>query len=180
MPYDEFDVYKTAIEDTNEINRRRLALDNLYVGIITLILTGDAYVAITSQFNSWLPIIVTTAAGAVGIAIVLRWRQGFGELNKILEKRYEFLRTLEKSASLSAIGASSFTQEWDALYAKKEAKRFRRFTLQLQFIFGLVFVAIPVFLTLVTLARVVPELQPLYYFIQPLPTLPAPTPTAIP
>jgi hypothetical protein len=179
MPYNEFDVYKTAIEDTNQINSRRLALDNLYVGIITLILTGDAYVAITSQFDSWLPVIVTTVAGLVGLTIIARWRQGFLELNAILTKRYEFLRTLEQSQTLHQIGARSFTEEYEAVYAKREG-RFRFFTLQLQFIFGVVFVLIPVFLTLATLARVVPELQPLYYFIEPLPTPATPTPIAFP
>ena len=40
-------------------------LDNLYVGIVTLILTGEAYLFVTSQFDSWLPVIVTAAASLV-------------------------------------------------------------------------------------------------------------------
>ncbi len=65
MPYDEFDVYKTALDDANELLRRRGDADNLYVGIVTLILTGEAYLFVTSQFDSWLPVIVT-ASGESG------------------------------------------------------------------------------------------------------------------
>jgi hypothetical protein len=50
----------------------------------------------------------------------------------------------------------------------------------LQWVFGLVFVLIPLFLALATLARVTPELQPFYYYMQPLPTPLSPSPTALP
>ena len=174
MPYDEFDVYKTAIEDTNELLRRRGDADNLYVGIVTVILTGEAYLFVTSQFDSWLPVIATAAASLVGLAIVRRWSQGFVEISRILDKRFEFLRKLEATETLQRIGATAFTEEYP-IYTRTRRKR-RGLNSYLQWVFGLVFVLIPLFLALATLARVTPELQPLYYFIQPL----APTPTAAP
>src|SRR6476619_5611151 len=111
MPHDEFDVYKTAIEDVNELNRRRLDADNLYVGIVTLILTGEAYLVVTSQFDSWLPVIATAAASLVGLAIVRRWSQGVVEIGKILDKRYQYLRKIEAGETLKRLGASAFTEE---------------------------------------------------------------------
>jgi hypothetical protein len=174
MPYDEFDVYKTAIEDTNELLRRRGDADNLYVGIVTVILTGEAYLFVTSQFDSWLPVIATAAASLVGLAIVRRWSQGFVEISRILDKRFEFLRKLESTATLQRIGATAFTEEYP-IYTRSRRKR-RGLNSYLQWVFGLVFVLIPLFLAFATLARVTPELQPLYYFIQPF----APTPTTAP
>ena len=174
MPYDEFDVYKTALDDANELLRRRGDADNLYVGIVTLILTGEAYLFVTSQFNSWLPVIATVAASLVGLAIVRRWSQGFAEISRILDKRFEFLRKLEATETLQRIGATAFTEEF-SIYTRTQRKG-RGLNSYLQLVFGLVFVLIPLFLTLATLARLTPELQPLYYYIQPL----APTPTALP
>jgi hypothetical protein len=178
MPYDEFDVYKTALEDANELLRRRGDADNLYVGIVTLILTGEAYLFVTSQFDSWLPVIATVAASMIGLAIVRRWSQGFAEISRILDKRFEFLRKLEATETLQRIGATAFTEEFP-IYTRTQRKG-RGLNSYLQLVFGLVFVLIPLFLALATLARLTPELQPLYYYIQPLPTLPAPTPTALP
>lgn len=175
MSHDEFDVYKTAIEDVNALNRRRLDADNLYVGIVTLILTGEAYLFLTSQFNSWLPVIATTAASLVGLAIVRRWSQGFIEIGKILDKRYQFLRKLEATETLMRIGANAFTEEYEIYRTSRRIKA--GLNSYLQSVFGLVFVVIPLFLALATLARVIPEMQPLYYFIQPL--APSPTPTPI-
>ncbi|HEY7022333.1 MAG TPA: hypothetical protein VH349_14540 [Ktedonobacterales bacterium] len=174
MPYDEFDVYKTAIEDTNELLRRRGDADNLYVGIVTVILTGEAYLFVTSQFDSWLPVIATAAASLVGLAIVRRWSQGFAEISRILDKRFEFLRKLEATETLQRIGATAFTEEYP-FYTRSRRKR-RGLNSYLQWVFGLVFVLIPLFLALATLARLTPELQPLYYYIQPL----APAPTTLP
>ena len=174
MPYDEFDVYKTALDDANELLRRRGDADNLYVGIVTLILTGEAYLFVTSQFDSWLPVIATAAASLVGLAIVRRWSQGFVEISRILDKRFEFLRKLEATATLQRIGATAFTEEYP-IYTRSRKKR-RGLNSYLQWVFGLVFVLIPLFLAFATLARVMPELQPLYHFIQPL----APTPTTAP
>jgi hypothetical protein len=177
MPYDEFDVYKTAIEDANEMLRRRGDADNLYVGIVTLILTGEAYLFVTSQFDSWLPVIATGAASLVGLAIVRRWSQGFVELSRILDKRFEFLRKLEETDALKGLGASAFTEEYP-IYTQSRRKG-PGLNSYLQWVFGLVFVVLPLFLALATLARVTPELQPFYYYLQPLPTLPAPTPTVL-
>lgn len=178
MPYDEFDVYKTALDDANELLRRRGDADNLYVGIVTLILTGEAYLFVTSQFDSWLPVIATAAASLVGLAIVRRWSQGFAEISRILDKRFEFLRKLEATETLQRIGATTFTEEYP-IYTISRGKR-RGLNSYLQWVFGLVFVLIPLFLALATLARVTPELQPFYYYIQPIPTPLAPAPTALP
>jgi len=178
MPYDEFDVYKTALEDANELLRRRGDADNLYVGIVTLILTGEAYLFLTSQFDSWLPVIATAAASLVGLAIVRRWSQGFVEISRILDKRFEFLRKLEATETLQRIGATAFTEEFHIYISNR--RKGPGLNSYLQWVFGLVFVLIPLFLAFATLARVTPELQSIYYYLQPLPTLPAPTPTALP
>src|SRR5689334_12233491 len=152
MPYDEFDVYKTAIEDANEMLRRRGDADNLYVGIVTLILTGEAYLFVTSQFDSWLPVIATAAASLVGLAIVRRWSQGFVELSRILDKRFEFLRKLEETDALKGLGVSAFTEEYP-IYTQSRRKG-PGLNSYLQWVFGLVFVVLPLFLALATLARV--------------------------
>src|SRR5262249_6385430 len=131
---------------------------------------------VTSQFDSWLPVIVTAAASLVGLAIVRRWSQGFVEISRILDKRFEFLRKLEATETLKRLGASTFTEEYP-IYVQNRRKG-PGLNSYLQWVFGLVFVLIPLFLALATLARVTPELQPFYYYIQPPPALPAPTPMA--
>ena len=128
-------------DDANELLRRRGDADNLYVGIVTLILTGEAYLFVTSQFDSWLPVIVTAAASLVGLAIVRRWSQGFAEISRILDKRFEFLRKLEATETLQRIGATAFTEEYP-IYTRTRRKR-RGLNSYLQWVFGLVFVLIP-------------------------------------
>ncbi len=107
-----------------------------------------------------------------------RWSQGFAEISRILDKRFEFLRKLEATETLQRIGATAFTEEYP-IYTRTRRRR-RGLNSYLQWVFGLVFVLIPLFLALATLARVTPELQPLYYFIQPLPALPSLAPTTLP
>jgi hypothetical protein len=179
MTHDMFDVYTTIIEDTNEMNSRRRQLDSLYVSLITVIMTGDAYVAFYSAFNNWLLVIATIGISLVGGAVTTRWSEGLQNLDIILDNRYEFLRNLEANDELKAIGATLYSQEWNSLYGPGKDIRFRKVTAHLQRTFTLVFVAIPLVLAGLTAIETIPLIHSLVPpqvipYIQPL--LPSPKP----
>lgn len=172
MPRDEMDVYQIVIGDTNEINRRRQMMDSLYVAVISLILSGDAYAAFTSRFDSWVDVAVTAGTGIVGFLVTARWRQALKDLDKILEHRYEFLRNLEALPALSSLGAAIYTREYEKFYKDRPTRRFRSATKRLQTIFQVVFVLIPIALAALTAVHTIPSIDHyiprLTMFIQPL------------
>ena len=161
MSHDVFDVYATIIKDTNEMNDRRRQLDSLYVTLITVILTGDAYVAFFSAFNNWLLVIVTIGVSVVGATVTTRWRAGLHNIDEILNHRYQFLRGLEETEELRALGASVYSAEWESIYKRREARRVRSVTNSLQLIFIGVFILIPIVLTGLTAVETIPALQSL-------------------
>lgn len=180
MTHDVFDVYATIIKDTNEMNARRRQLDSLYVTLITVILTGDAYVAFYSAFDNWLLIVVTLGISAVGWAITSRWRDGLRNLDKILDFRYAFLRQLENSDEMKAVGATLYTQEHGMFfYSPHQDKRFRTVTNRLQATFLIVFIMIPLLLAGLTALETIPFVHSfipaqVLPFIRPLVSPPKP------
>jgi hypothetical protein len=154
-----------VIEDTNHINSRRQGLDSLYVSIVTLVLAGDGSVVATAQFDNWLPVVATVGIGLVGIAIASRWRQGIADLDEVLSYRYAWLRKLEQDPLLVTAGASIYSQEYDAIFKKRESSTlqrsllFARRTRRLQAIFLTVFVIIPVLLAVLTYGAGIPEIH---------------------
>ncbi|HZC08258.1 MAG TPA: hypothetical protein VE338_21675 [Ktedonobacterales bacterium] len=161
MTHDSFDVYATIIKDTNEMNARRRQLDSLYVTLITLILTADAYVAFYSSFTNWLLVFATIGISIVGGAVTTRWRDGLHNLDEILNFRYTFLRDLEASDEMKAIGATLYSQEWNHIYGPRQDKRFRSVTNRLQLTFIIVFVLIPLVLLGLTVAETIPVVHAL-------------------
>lgn len=161
MAHDAFDVYITIIKDTNELNGRRRQLDSLYVTLIIVILTGDAYVAFYSAFNNWLLVVVTIGIGVVGGAVTSRWRAGLRNLDEILDHRYAFLRTLEKTSTLQALGANLYSKEWNAIYVHRKDRRFRSVTNSLQLTFIVVFFLIPLMLAALTAVDTIPVVHSL-------------------
>lgn len=177
MTHDVFDVYQTIIKDTNEMNARRRQLDSLYLSLITLILTGDAYVAFFSSFDNWLLVAVTIGISAVGWAITSRWRDGLSNLDKILKFRYAYLRDLEGYDEMKAISATLYNQEWDKVYKPREDnKRFRSVTSRLQVTFLVVFIMIPLILAVLTAIETLPAL----HSVIPAQILPLIRPLALP
>lgn len=154
MVHDAFDVYVAAIDDTNQINSRRQSIDTLYTTIVTLILTGDVYVAVSSGFRNWFGVLVTFAIMLAGLNVIGNWRRAQKELDEILDVRYEFLRALEKQDAMQAIGASLITLEYERVYrsrlsGKTAAKRLQRS-------FSVIFVAIVISLAILTYVETSP------------------------
>lgn len=177
MPHDVFDVYQTIIKDTNEMNARRRQLDSLYVTLITVILTADAYVAFFSAFDNWLLVAVTIGISVVGWAITSRWRDGLSDLEAILQYRYTYLRDLEKNEEMKAIGATLYGQEWKDIYERRQAnKRFRSVTSRLQVTFLIIFILIPLILAALTAVETIPTL----HGVIPAQILPLIRPLALP
>ncbi len=156
MAHDVFDVYSAIIKDTSELNDRRRQLDSLYVTLITFILTGDAYVAFNSAFNNWFLVVVTMGISMVGWTVTTRWRAGLRNLSKILEHRYEYLRSLEQTDELKLLGANVYTIEWERFYKPGTDRRFRSVTNSLQVTFLVVFVFIPTVLLALTAIETIP------------------------
>jgi hypothetical protein len=177
-----FDVYVTAIEDlqrTKEVGQR---IDSLYVTILTLLFTADAYEIATTKFDSWAPVVATSGVAIIGIAIVSRWRKGVANLFKIIANRYKWLRIAEQRPDMKEIAADIFTQEWLKVYvpqmSKKEQAKARQpqeaedeepgfstfypRTLFLQSICPIIFIAVPAILAVVTYFSLSPAyLQPI-------------------
>jgi hypothetical protein len=173
MAHDVFDVYETVIKDTNSLNDRRRQLDSLYVTLIIFILTGDAYLAFYSAFNNWLLVFVTIGVSLVGGAVTTRWREGLKNIDEILDHRYVFLRTLEQSDAMKALGASVYSDEWETIYKPRKDKRYRSVTNRLQITFLVVFILIPIVLAALTTIETVPVIHDLIplsilQFIRPL------------
>lgn len=159
MPHDVYDVYETVIKDTNSLNDRRRQLDSLYVTLITFILTGDAYLAFYSVFNNWLLVAVTVGISLVGGAVTTRWREGLLNIDKILDHRYGYLRGLEQTDELKALGASVYSDEWTNIYKPRKDRRFRSVTNRLQLTFIVVFILIPCLLAALTSIETVPAIH---------------------
>ena len=165
MEHGVFDVYRAVLEDTNRIAERRQSLENPYIALITFVLAGDAYVAATSQFDNWLPVLTTVAIGGLGLAATVRYTRSVSDLTRILSNRYAWLRNLEESADMKDLGADLFTDEYNRIYQARERRKFALRELNLQRIFVYGFIAIPVLLAALTLTAGIPEV---HQFIKPL------------
>jgi hypothetical protein len=81
------------------------------------------------------------------------------ELDEILGVRYAFLREKEKRPQLMAIGASSITLEYDAVYRKRKENKYRTSTSRLQSTFVIVFALVTLVLGILTFAHTTPFLR---------------------
>jgi hypothetical protein len=165
MEREVFDVYKTILHDTRELDKRREDLENRYITLMTFALAGDAYVAATSQLNNWLSVLVTSAIGLFGLATTRRYSRIVRDLVAVLNNRYVWLRNLESSPELARIGANALTDEFKQIYQYRDTGRSRR--LSLQRIFSYSFVAVPLILGALTLSVGIPEI---HQVIHPLTT----------
>jgi hypothetical protein len=181
---DFFDVYKVAIDDLHRTRSLAQKIDTMYVTILTLLLTADAYEIAIAQFNSWVPIVATAGVALVGLAIASRWRRGAANLFKIVTNRYAWLRSAEDARlhpEMAQIGADIFTQEYKAVYepqvqtakgrarsaddpaaAERGFSTFYDRTLFLQRLCPVIFTAVPVILAIATYINLHPSVaQPL-------------------
>jgi hypothetical protein len=181
---DFFDVYKVAIDDLHRTRSLAQKIDTMYVTILTLLLTADAYEIAIAQFDSWVPIIATASVALIGLAIASRWRRGAANLFKIVTNRYAWLRSAEDARmhpEMAQIGADIFTQEFKAVYepqlkranarassaddpaaAERGFSTFYDRTLFLQRVCPVIFTAVPVILAIATYINLHPSVaQPL-------------------
>lgn len=157
MARDVFDAYKLIVDDTNQLGNRRQTVDTVYESIVTLVLGADGYVAATGQFRGWLPIVATTAIGLVGIIFTAHWRGTVDKLKQVLNLRYQYLRDMESDSNLTTIRAQVYTEEWQAIYAKRHSTRRKRGSSRtLQSIFRGIFIAIPVVQIVLTVLAALP------------------------
>src|SRR5205823_3988192 len=122
---DFFDVYKVAIDDLHRTKSLAQKIDTLYVTIVTLLLTADAYEIAITKFDSWVPVVATAGVALIGLAISSRWRQGADNLFRIVTNRYAWLRSAENADEMARIGANIFTQEYKAVYQPQMRKQAR-------------------------------------------------------
>lgn len=177
---DFFSVYRVAIDDLHHTRELGQKIDSLYVTIVTLLLTADAYEIAATRFDNWTAVIATVGVALIGVAVTGRWRKGADNLYQITRNRYGWLRDAEdsnKHPEMARIGANIFTQEYSAVYAPQTSQNRRRprsapaqiqeesgvtrfyyRTLFLQSLCLFVFIAIPVILTAVTYLNMNPAL----------------------
>lgn len=181
---DFFDVYKMAIDDLHRTRSLAQKIDTMYVTILTLLLTADAYEIAIAKFDSWVPIVATAGVALIGLAIASRWRRGTANLFKIVTNRYAWLRSAEDARmhpEMAQIGADIFTQEYKAVYesqlqrpnarasrvddpaaAERGFSTFYDRTLFLQRLCPVIFMAVPVILAIATYINLHPAVaQPL-------------------
>ncbi len=105
--HDFFDAYKVAIDDLHRTKNLAQKIDSLYVTILTLLLTADAYETATTKFSSWVPVVATAGVAFIGLAINGRWRKGASNLFRIITNRYAWLREAETHPDMHRIAANS-------------------------------------------------------------------------
>src|SRR5262249_20509300 len=96
-------------------------------------------------------------------------------LNHILKVRYDFLRKLEETPSLQALGATMLNDEWDKVYEPRDNRKYISATRRLQAIFRTIFWVIPILLALLTAINTIPGIhqvvpQFILQFARPLST----------
>lgn len=166
MANDVFDTYKLIVNDTNQLGNRRQTVDNVYEGIVTLILAADGYVVASGQFRGLLPIIATIAVSLVGIIFTAHWRGTVDKLKEVLRLRYEYLRKMESDENLTRIQAQVYTEENNRIYAKRDSARKKRGNSRtLQGIFTGIFIVLPLLQIALTVLAALPVTQP---YIVPL------------
>src|SRR5258707_8403540 len=79
---DFFDVYEVAIDDLHRTRSLAQKIDTMYVTILTLLLTADAYEIAIPKFDSWAPIVATAGGTLVGLFFSSRLRPGAANLSK--------------------------------------------------------------------------------------------------
>lgn len=179
--HDFFDVYRVAIDDLHRTKSLGQRIDSLYLTIITLLFTADAYEIANSKFDNWVPVLATAGIALIGLVVTARWRQGAANLYLITTNRYGWLRDAEnpqKHPEMGNIDANIFTQEYQAVYmpqmtkrarakgtvsenlttAPRRASKFYRRTLFLQYLCTVIFPAVPVILAAVTYLALNPSL----------------------
>jgi hypothetical protein len=121
--HDFFDVYATAIDDLHRTKELGQRIDALYVTILTLLFTADAYEIATTKFDNWAPVVATSGVAIIGIAIVSRWRKGAENLFGIVTNRYDWLRKAEQRPEMKEIAADIFTEEYRNVYVPQMSKK---------------------------------------------------------
>jgi hypothetical protein len=87
--------YKLLIEDARALGDRRETINNLFVGLFSLIAGGLGYVLIT--FPGRLPgLVVTIAVTLFGLGLCRVWENVLGNYKALLDMRYSTLRIWEQ------------------------------------------------------------------------------------
>lgn len=160
-----FEVYKTVLADTHEVDQRRENLENAYITLMTFSLAGDGYLAVTSRFDNWLPVVLSVGIGLFALAATARYARAVRTIVAALNNRYAWLRNLESTPELAGIGANVVTEEYKRVYQAREAGGATSRVLNLATIFVVAFLAIPVLLAALTITARIPEIHQL---IRPL------------
>src|SRR5690242_15208650 len=87
--------YAILIEDIRALSDRRETLNNLFVGIISLLAGGQAYVLISLAGNTE-GLVVALLATIFGLRLCRVWAHALGIYSVLLDVRYETLKIWER------------------------------------------------------------------------------------
>lgn len=158
-----FELYKTVLADTHEVSKRRENLESGYITLMTFALAGDGYLAATTRFDNWLPVVLSTGIGLFALAATARYSRALRTLVATLNNRYAWLRNLETTPELAALGATVLTEEYKHVYHAREAGGAAARVLNLSAIFVVAFLAIPLLLAALTITAHIPEVHQLIH-----------------
>lgn len=119
------EVYKAYIEDVNQLRTSRDTTNNLYQTILTLFLGAQAYVGsvflsqdqlkrfTSPQIDTWVPVLVVTAIGLVGLAFNRNWHRVSVDSKRSINFKFKNLESMEtRWPGLKSIGARLFLEEY--------------------------------------------------------------------
>jgi hypothetical protein len=149
------------LKDTHELDTRRETLENGYITLMTFSLAGDGYLAATSRFDNWLPVLLSVGIAAFAIASTARYTRAVKTLALAQNSRYAWLRELEATDALVQLRLNVLTQEFKQVYQPRERRSIVGRALNLGAIFVISFVAISLLLAGVTAASHVADLHQL-------------------
>lgn len=119
------EVYKAYIEDVNQLRTSRDTTNNLYQTLLTLFLGAQAYVGsvllsqdqlrhfTSPQIDTWVPVLVVTAIGLVGLAFNRNWHRVSVDSKRSIHFKFKNLENMEtRWPGLKTIGAQLFLDEY--------------------------------------------------------------------
>jgi hypothetical protein len=92
-----FSHYQLLIGDARALGDRRETVNNLYVGLITLILGAEGYLFIYIKNSEVSGVVLSAVVGVFGIVLSFVWRQVLSNYKKLLDLRYKVLIEWERA-----------------------------------------------------------------------------------
>ncbi len=102
-----FEEYNNVIEQTAKLSDRRQTINDIFVGINSLFLTGLGYLFTTLQLTNWYPTALFGAVAVLATLMNVTWRRLNENYRILIEKRLGYARQIESGLQSFGLLADS-------------------------------------------------------------------------